>query len=191
MHILDFVRKLPGEKANIQLSLSNTISFNSASIKQLFVCGKGYPVISERFLLTQQDFILVSTISQPFSDRFPPFLAAKWDLISVYFPAVQKSICLGLVIWWKTYSRPCFSCHLTHLDAYDLEKTYFRYFFMEMTWEKFKWLHLFPSFPRFSLFNENIQRSVYNAFYSLVFAVSQFVFPVLKERRSFTRRCMC
>lgn len=121
MHILDFVRKLPGEKANIQLSLSNTISFNSASIKQLFVCGKGYPVISERFLLTQQDFILVSTISQPFSDRFPPFLAAKWDLILVYFPAVQKSICLGLVIWWNTYSRPCFSCHLTHLDAYDLE----------------------------------------------------------------------
>lgn len=33
MHILDSVRKLPGKKANIQLSLSNTIRFNNAPIK--------------------------------------------------------------------------------------------------------------------------------------------------------------
>lgn len=32
MRFLDFVRKLPGKKENIQLTLSNTITFNKASV---------------------------------------------------------------------------------------------------------------------------------------------------------------
>ena len=172
MHILDFVRKLPGEKANIQLSLSNTISFNSASIKQLFVCGKAilsFLKVFFFFLYRRRPF------SSPFQIDFPP----SWQRNECLFSSRTK-----IYLCWICNLVDDLFIHLTHLDAYDLENMgqTSGFFFMEMTWEKFKWHLLFLSFPRCSWFSESIHRyyTVCNAFDSLVFALSQFVFPVQK-----------